>query len=229
MSGAVLILRPQPGADESAERARRLGLATVVTPLFRVEPLDWQPPDPAEFEAVMLTSANAARHGGPQLALFRHLPAFAVGEATAEAAAEAGFADIRPGPVDADALVAMMADQGFGSAIHPCGEDHIAPGLVGLRLHSVPVYRAIAGDALEGRALAALEDGALALLHSPRAAALFSTLAAPYRARVAIAAISANVAEAAGPGWRSVAIADRPRDQALLELAAKLCQTGGAC
>jgi hypothetical protein len=32
----------------------------------------------------------------------------------------------------------------------------------------------------------------------------------------------------AGAGWQSVAVAAAPRDQALLELAAKLCQTGRA-
>ena len=58
----MLILRPQPGADETAARARTLGLEPVVAPLFTIRPLAWEPPDPAEFDAVLLTSANAARH-----------------------------------------------------------------------------------------------------------------------------------------------------------------------
>lgn len=229
MNGTVLILRPQPGADESAARARALGLAPVVDPLFRVEPSAWQAPDPAAFDALMLTSANAVRHGGAELDRFRHLPAFAVGEATTAAAAAAGFADVRTGPAHADALAALMSRQGIARAFHPCGADHVAPDAPGLRVHSVPVYRSIAAGALGDRALAAVEDGALVLLHSARAAALFAALAAPYRQRVPIAALSPAVAEAAGPGWRSVAVADRPRDQALLELAAKLCQTKRAC
>jgi uroporphyrinogen-III synthase len=44
------------------------------------------------------------------------------------------------------------------------------------------------------------------------------------RAKLILAAISAPVSAAAGGGWREVAIAAAPRDEALLELAAKLCQ-----
>ena len=40
----------------------------------------------------MLTSANAIRHGGAGLERLRSLPVHAVGEATAAAAREAGFA-----------------------------------------------------------------------------------------------------------------------------------------
>ena len=42
----VLILRPQPGADESAARARALGLDPVVAPLFSLRPRSWEPPGP---------------------------------------------------------------------------------------------------------------------------------------------------------------------------------------
>jgi uroporphyrinogen-III synthase len=38
-----------------------------------------------------------------------------------------------------------------------------------------------------------------------------------------IAAISAAAAEAVGDGWNEVAIAERPTDEALLALAARLC------
>jgi uroporphyrinogen-III synthase len=48
------------------------------------------------------------------------------------------------------------------------------------------------------------------------------------RRRIAIAALSENVAAAAGAGWKHIASAERPSDDALLELAAKLCQTGGS-
>ncbi len=227
MSGVVLILRPQPGADESAGRARALGLKPVVAPLFRVEPLAWQPPDPADFDAVMLTSANAPRHGGRQLARFRHLPAYAVGEATAAAASEAGFGEVRLGPADVEALTAMMAGEGVRRAFHPCGTDHVVRSAEGLNLQSMPVYRSAAAAGLDSRAIAAIDEGALVLIHSPRAGALFGALAGDGRERIDIAAISAAAAQAAGEGWRSVSVADRPRDQALLELAAKLCQTRG--
>ena len=124
----ILVLRPQPGADETAARARTLGLEPVVTPLFSVRALAWTAPDPGGFDAVMLTSASAARQAAAGLAPFRTLPCYAVGEATAAAAGEAGFADIRVGPDDGAALLLMMAEDGVRSAFHACGQDHLALG-----------------------------------------------------------------------------------------------------
>ena len=226
MSGLVLILRPQPGADETAVRAQALGLTPIVAPLFTVRPLEWEAPDPAGFDAVMLTSANAARHGGDGMASFFGLPCYALGEASAAAAREAGFADIRNGPSDGMALLEMMAADGVRTAFHPCGQDRLALALAGVRLADVPVYAAEAVRRLPPEAEAALREGAVALVHSPRAAGLFARLYDGDRALVSLAAISDGAAAATGDGWRSVSVAPRPRDQALLELAAKLCQTG---
>ncbi|HYN45261.1 MAG TPA: uroporphyrinogen-III synthase [Allosphingosinicella sp.] len=223
----VLILRPQPGAGETAARARALGLTPVVAPLFAVRRLPWEPPDPAGFDAVMLTSASAARQAQSSLAAFAALPCYAVGEATAAAAAEAGFTDIRVGPEGGAALLLMMAEDGVDSAFHPCGEDHLALDHPAIAIRRVPVYAAEACESLPPEAQAALEDGAIALLHSARAAALLAGLARD-RDRISIAAISAPTARAAGDGWKSVSVAPQPRDQALLELAAGLCQTGGS-
>jgi uroporphyrinogen-III synthase len=217
----ILVLRPQPGADETAARARALGLEPVVTPLFAVRALAWTAPDPDGFDAVMLTSASAARQAAAGLAPFRKLPCYAVGEATAAAAGEAGFADIRVGPDDGAALLLMMAEDGVRAAFHACGQDHLALGHPDVAITRVPVY---AAEAVERLPVAA--EGLLALLHSPRAATLFAGLAGD-KARIRIAAISAKTARAAGEGWRSVSVSPRPRDQALLELAAELCQKAG--
>ncbi len=227
MSAGVLILRPRPGADETAARARALGLAPAVAPLFTVRPLAWQPP-PGSFDAVMLTSAHAARLAGDGLTPLLSSPCYAVGEATARAARDAGFARIVTGPSDGDALVARMAADGAGSALWLAGADRTMLKEAGVRIAAVAVYAADPVAALPPEAGAALRDGALALLHSARAAALFAKLAAHFRPTIRIAALSGKVAGAAGAGWAEVAVADRPRDEALLELAAKLCQTGGA-
>jgi len=65
---------------------------------------------------------------------------------------------------------------------------------------------------------------AIALLHSPRAAALLATLVDP--SEISIAAISATTRDAAGDGWRAAIVADRPTDASLLAAAAKLCDHG---
>lgn len=225
MSRSVLILRPQPGADATAARARSLGLTPVVAPLFVIRPLPWTPPPPGGFEAVMLTSANAARNSAEGLKAFLHLPCYAVGEATAIAARAAGFAAIRAGASDGAALVREIEADGVAAVLHPCGRDRTELPDGKVRMASVPVYAADAVDGLPGAAADALREGAVALIHSPRAGAIFADLVGGNRSGIRLAAISAAAAAAAGKGWREVAVADAPRDEALLELAAKLCQT----
>lgn len=227
MGAEILILRPQPGADATAARARALGLAPAVAPLFEVAALTWAAPK-EPFDAVLLTSGNAARHAGDGLTPFLGLPCYAVGAATAVAARAAGFTRVATGSGDGAAVVAQLADDGHRAVLHPCGADHLALIHPGVRIFDVPVYVATAVMALPEAARAALADSALALLHSPRAGATFAGLVGPLRNETRIAAISAAAADAAGAGWAAVTVADRPRDEALLELAVKLCQTGDA-
>ncbi len=228
MKPRILIVRPEPAAHRTAARAATLGLDPIVAPLFAIRPLAWDAPAPDAVDALMLTSASAPLHAGPQLARFRSLCCYCVGAATAAAAADAGFIDIRTGPSDGAALVGLMARDGVQRALHLRGEDHIALPEPGFEIVARTVYAAVAADALPPEALAALSGGALALLHSPRAARLFAELADAAglaRDTVRIAAISPAALAAAGPGWRLAAAAAQPRDDALLELAAELCQT----
>ncbi|HYG30543.1 MAG TPA: uroporphyrinogen-III synthase [Allosphingosinicella sp.] len=225
MSRAVLVLRPEPGASATAERARRLGLEPVVAPLFKVRPLAWEAPGRPGLDGILLTSAHAPRQAGPLLEQYLHLPCHAVGEATAAAAAQAGFADVRAGPRDAAALLATM---GKSRLLHLCGRDHLSLERTEVELVRRIVYAADAVDALPAEARRMLASGGLVLLHSPRAARTFAALvdaAGLPRARVAVAAISAAAAAAAGGGWSRIESAAHPRDEALLELAAELCQT----
>ena len=221
MSRRVLVLRPEPGARETAARAAAFGLDPVVAPLFEVAPAPWEPPN-ALPEAVLLTSANAARNGGEGLRNLVNLPCYCVGEATAAAAGEVGFRDILTGPSDGAAALAMMAADGIRSVLHLCGRDHLPLEHPDMRIERRLVYAADGAGALPEAAEAALAEGALVLLHSPRAAAHFASLVAD-RSGVRLAAISPAAAAAAGEGWALKAVAPAPRDQPLLELAAKLC------
>ena len=72
----------------------------------------------------------------------------------------------------------------------------------------------------------AAENG-IALIHSPRAGGRFAELL-PDRGGVSVAAISEAAAEAVGDGWAAIAIAESPNDDALLALAARLCNKPGA-
>ena len=226
MNRQVLIVRPQPGASATAGKAKALGLEPIIAPLFEVRPLEWKPPVSVPFDSVLLTSANGARYGGDGLRAFANLPCYAVGEATAKAAREAGFQDVRVGPSDATAITAMMVADGVHFYFHPRGRHHLDFPTLGIGGVGITVYEAEACDVLPEVARAALAAGAVALIHSPRSGSLLAKLIKDHRS-VRIAAISAAAAEAAGQGWGECRIAAAPRDEPLLELAAKLCQIGG--
>jgi uroporphyrinogen-III synthase len=222
---ALLILRPEPGASETAARARAMGMEVVVAPLFAIRPLAWDPPDPARFDAILLTSAHGARQAGAGLARYLALPCFAVGAASAAAARTAGFARVTESDGDGDALARAAAGAGIRFALHLHGRDHLPLCAPGVEIAGRAVYAADAAASLPEAARAALAAGALALVHSPRSAALLASLVAD-RSALRLAAISPAAAEAAGPGWAGIAAARAPNDPALLELAAKLCNIG---
>ncbi|MBA2921112.1 uroporphyrinogen III synthase HEM4 [Sphingomonas sp. MAH-20] len=217
MTRPVLVLRPQPGADATAARAAALGLHPIVAPLFRIVPRAWTMPG-TPFDALLLTSANAVRALDDRID--RAVPAYAVGGATADAARAAGFESVIAGPGRIEELVPLILADGIESLLHLAGEDRTAFDPAGLRIETRIVYAAepVSPPAAFEDALA---DGAVALLHSARAARRFRELAGPGRR---IAAISAAVLAAAGDGWAATTVADAPSDDALLAAAARLCQ-----
>ena len=214
----LAVLRPEPGASATIERARLLGLDAFALPLFTIEPLDWTVTDVSRFDALLLTSANAVRAAGERLRSLRSLPVHAVGATTAEAARSAGLnvASIGMGGVD-EVLSALPPDLRL---LHLCGEDRRQPAFSGGQITAVPVYRSVALPKPSG-----LErlTGAVALVHSPRAGQRLAELA-PSRQSTLIAAISAAAAEGCGAGWGRIAVAEHPRDDALLSLGARLCE-----
>ena len=64
MSGFVLAVRPEPGLAATMAAGKAIGLNMIGYPLFEVRPLAWKCPDPTEFDALLIGSANAIRHGG---------------------------------------------------------------------------------------------------------------------------------------------------------------------
>jgi uroporphyrinogen-III synthase len=192
-----------------------MGHEPVIVPLFEVVALEWHVPDPAGFDAVVMTSAAAARLGGAGLARLTHLPLFAVGEATGAAARRAGFGDVRTGRGDAADLGAQLS----GRVLHLSGTDH-RPIPTVANVTVVPVY--------DSRPLAPTErlSAEIALIHSPRAGTRFGDLV-PDRGGTQIVAISPAAARACGTGWAAVHVADTPREHAMLACLARLCEAPG--
>lgn len=215
----VLVLRPEPGNADTVARLAMLGVAATPLPLFGVESVEWTPPSVETFDALLLTSANALRYGGAGLAALATLPAWCVGEATAGAARKAGLTVGRVGAEGVAALLSGTSER----LLWLCGEQRTSlPARHQRRVTAIPVYRTIDLPFPAG----AFDRSCLALLHSTRAARRLATLVAPAaaRARVAIVAISPDVAASAGEGWRGVAVASRPDDAEMVAIAAKLCQ-----
>lgn len=212
----LVILRPEPGASATAERARELGLEPMVAPLFEIRPIAWEAPEASSFDALLLTSANAVRVGGDELHKLRGLKAYVVGEATAEAARAAGFDIAATGDAGVDRLLGSIAPD--IRLLHLCGEDRRAADDPPQAIAPVVVYRA---SPIETPDLEGIDD-ALVLVHSPRAGRRLGELVGR-RASIAVAAISPAAAQAVGNGWESVEAADTPSDEALLALAARLC------
>jgi uroporphyrinogen-III synthase len=182
--------------------------------LFAVSAVAWDAPDPRAFDFLLLTSANAVRHGGPGLARLRGLAVLAVGLATAAAARAAGFSIAQIGEGGVAALLAgVTAGQRL---LHLTGVDHQAAG-TRHHIHTIAVYRAAPLECV----LPAGE--CVALVHSARAGARLAELAHE-RGAITIVALSAGAAAACGTGWAGVATPERPDEAALLALAARLCQ-----
>ncbi len=211
----LLVLRPEPGNRRTVERARAMGLMPQACPLFCTQAIKWTAPDPQRFDFILLTSANAVRLGGEALAGLTAVPVLAVGQATADAASAGGFDVTMTGGEDVDALLDALP--GAQRLLHLTAAEHRHPET----RHSIQTEIVYSSIALEA---AVIPSGDwVALVHSPRAGARLAHLA-PDRKKVSIAAISARAVAACGPGWAATAVACQPTDDALLAVAARLCQ-----
>jgi uroporphyrinogen-III synthase len=220
MSRAIAVLRPEPGNRVTATAIEAAGRTAIRLPLFTTGPVAWMPPDPAGFDALVLTSANAMRHGGPQLGALLDLPVHAVGKVTAEAAQRAGFRIAHVGHAGAAELVAEAEAAGVRRGLLLGGRERML-GAGGVVAQAITVY---ASEPLElAPAQAVRLRGAVVLVQSARAGARLAELVAPdHRAITAVAAISARAAAAAGTGWRRVEIAADTRPDTLIALALHL-------
>jgi uroporphyrinogen-III synthase len=210
----ALVLRPEPGNRATLDRLRQAGVNAVGLPLFAIRPVAWSLPDIRPYDAVLFTSAQALRHGGEALAQLHHLPAIAVGAATAAATEAAGFHVAVTGANDVAAATEAAAAAGFVHPLHLAGRHRQG------EVAAITVYESVAVDPPSGAL--AVAEGRVALLHSPRAARRFATLVdrdAIPRAHVGVAALSPAVLAAAGGGWGWHATADQPTDAALVALA----------
>lgn len=213
----VWITRAQPGAARTAAGLSVLGFEPVVAPLLTIRPLA-AAPDLAAVAALVFTSPNgveafAALVPPPHL---RDRPVFAVGDATAEAARAAGFAEARSAAGDIHALARLIdAAPPLGLILAP-GAREPAGDLPALlpdrRIQRLPVYAAEETD------VAAPADFDAVLVHSPRAARALAAILTPETAarRLAVCISAAAAAPLAALGFAEIRTADAPDETSML-------------
>ncbi|HWU03337.1 MAG TPA: uroporphyrinogen-III synthase [Novosphingobium sp.] len=232
MTLPLLILRPAPGDGATLAAARAAGLDALAFALFATASTAWAGPDPQAVDALLLGSANALRLAGPGLAAYAGLPALCVGEATAQAAREAGLAVAAVGQGGLQALLDTVGADCPPRLLRLAGAERVAlTPPAGVTMAECTVYASRpqpmpATMALLLRAHAL--PGAVVMLHSAAAArhlrAECARLSVPL-GRIHALAIGPRVAEACAPmaDWAGVHVASAANDKAMLALALQLC------
>lgn len=228
MSERLFAVRPEPGLSQTRAAAAAMGLQVHGEPLFAVEPVAWEPVAGEAVDALLVGSANAFRHGGEQLQALADKPVYAVGENTAEAAREAGFAVAATGENGLQDLLGSLRPP--LRLFRPAGEDRVAlEPPRGVEVEERVVYRSLPLT-LPAAFAKRLGTGGIVLLHSAAAGRHFAAECERLgiaRDRLALVAIAPRVLLETGAGWSWTAAATSPNEAALLALARDMCLTGG--
>ncbi len=231
----VLITRPQDDASALAARLSALGVDSLIEPLLDIVFLETNLPDLSDVQGLLVTSANGLRafaKASPR----RDIAVWAVGDASARAAHDAGFTSVNSAVGDVESLAELViaqADAADGEFLHVAGTR--LAGDLGGRLQAAGfgyarcvLYEAQTASALSDAAVTQLQTGALdgVLLYSPRTAATFVELLDAARLagalhKVTAFCLSAAVAEKiTGLEWARVAVATTPDENALIDILA---------
>lgn len=233
----VLVTRPEPDGERTAQKLRARGCVVLLAPLLRVEIIDRADLGMGPWGGVAMTSANAARavERHPRRTELVGLPAFTVGRRTAEAARAAGFTAVASANGGERELAGLVSAEYRGGNIllYLAGEDRagdlaadVAP--FGVRVKTVAVYRAVAATHLPPLVVTALAAGEIdGVLHFSRrsadvyldcaqSAGVLDRALAPFHY-----CLSRMVAEPlAAAGARQIAVARTPEETALIDLVA---------
>ena len=226
----ALVTRPREDAEGVSQELRQRGLDVTVAPLLDINYLDAEV-DAGGIQGILATSANGVR-ALARLLPDRELPVWAVGDATARMAREAGYTTVEAAGGDVHSLAALVKSRcnpETGAFLHAAGSVVAGDlagdlGAAGFTVRRAVLYEARTAQTVSAELAEALQSGGigLALFFSPRTAATFVTLiraAGLERTITAITAyaLSANVAtELEALPWAAVRVAADPSQAALL-------------
>ncbi|MBK5198371.1 MAG: uroporphyrinogen-III synthase [Methyloceanibacter sp.] len=231
----LLVTRPEPDASLEAEKLVARGHEPVLAPLLAIEFVPGVTLELPGAQALIVTSRNALRAlaSHSELEAARKLPLFAVGEATARAAAKLGFAEVTRGPGTASGLPELIRGKlkpEGGKLVHLAGETlafdlKSALEAEGFSLRQPVLYRTVPARDFPAQALSLLKAGKLdgAILMSPRTARIFALLLDRHGVvtegkRLVCYCLSQAVAEALEALGLRVRVALHPREEDVLAL-----------
>ncbi len=222
----IIAVRPEPGLSSTLDLGEELGLPIHGLALSEAEPVAWEMPDASQVQALLVGSANAFRHGGSKLSELTHLPVHAVGQATAEAARDAGFKVALCGEGGLQHVLDTLA----ASPIHYlrlAGEERITlRPPEGVTITEKEVYR-MHEIAMTNEQAKLFVSPAIVLLYSASSAQHFAKECDRLgldKSRISLAALGPRILAAAGSGWAGTLAAPRPRDAELLAMAQDMWQ-----
>jgi uroporphyrinogen-III synthase len=229
----LIVTRPEPDDMRTGRALMRLGHEAILSPMLEIV-LDAKAPIPErEYQAVLVTSANAVRAlaARTETPVASDAPLFAVGDQSALEAKRAGFSAARSAGGALEDLVALAEAElspDAGPLLYATGAKQsgdLAGALrdKGFTVETAIVYRAEPNTRLANVASTALEEGSVdgVLFYSRRSAKAFArALAAqnlaPLSERVACFCLSPEIADAIAPvATGRVLIAENPDQLAL--------------
>jgi len=228
----LLLTRPREDSAELADALANIGVTALMEPLLRIEFVDAPPPGLSGVQALLVTSANGVR-AFAKVSPERDIPVYAVGDTSARAARDLGFAQVESASGDVEALAALVCDRlepADGDLLHVAGS-RLAGDLAGSLQKSgfgyrrAVLYAAEKTMQLSDAAQRAVETGELdgVVLYSPRTAdGLVGLLRAAGLAgkckHMTAFCLSGAVADKAGAlNWQNMVVADSPDQAALIE------------
>jgi uroporphyrinogen-III synthase len=195
----ILLTRPEPQSRALAGRLRQAlgdGIPILVSPVLEIVPVSFDLPFAPDY--VILTSVHAA--DAARAAGLSGIPAYCVGDRTAEAAAAAGLLARSAGGDGADLIALLLEARPDGRGLYLRGQ-HVASDL-GSALHAAGLdpHAAIAYDqaprplSSEAKAILADKKPVILPVFSPRSSRLLAAEIGRAAAPLDLIAISAKAA-----------------------------------
>ena len=228
----ILVTRPQPQADKTAQKLIAMGHDVIVEPMLSFQRLTVDGDVAGDAKAIAATSARAieALVFNGLVSQLQHLPLYCVGEATARAAEASGFQKVFQAGGDVDSLSKLIVDSNQDAPVfYPAAVDRsgdLAGQLEqqGIACRMVEIYQMAAATGFSEKTREQIQSQTVdyALFYSLRTIQIFLSLSNLEKTTVFLNSmkalcVSKRVAEHAG-AFGEVFTAKTPNEDSLLEL-----------